>query len=79
MELSIVLRTTNRQAAVNNPQEFALKAARIIREKAIDQLVDGIQYYKDGTWYDMSEWVEEEEPVSDRLVAVVWTGSSASA
>jgi type III restriction enzyme len=31
-------------------------------------LVDGVQYFKDGTWYDMSEWVEEEETVSDRLV-----------
>lgn len=41
-----------------------------MREKAIAQLVDGIQYYKDGTWYDMSEWVEEEETVSERLVPV---------
>jgi hypothetical protein len=29
--------------------------------------VDGIQYFKDGTWYDMTEWIEEEETVSDRL------------
>ena len=62
--------TKNRQAALDNPQEFALQAARIIREKAIQQLVDGIQYEKDGTWYEMSEWVEEEETVSDRLVPV---------
>lgn len=67
---TIVLRTKNRQAALDNPQEFALHAARIIREKAIEQLVAGIQYLKDGTWYDMSEWVEEEETVSDRLVPV---------
>jgi hypothetical protein len=60
----------HRQAALDNPQEFALQAARIVREKAIQQLVDGIQYYKDGTWYDMSEWVEEEETVSDRLIPV---------
>lgn len=32
--------------------------------------MDGIQYEKDGTWYEMSEWVEEEETVSDRLVPV---------
>jgi len=67
---AIVLRTTNRKAAMENPQEFALQAARIIREKAIEQLVDGIRYFKDGTWYDMSEWVEEEETVSDRLIPV---------
>ena len=67
---AIVLRTNNRKAALDNPQEFALHAARIIREKAIEQLVEGIQYFKDGTWYDMTEWVEEEETVSDRLVPV---------
>ena len=32
--------------------------------------MDGIQYFKDGTWYDMTEWVEEEETVSDRLIPV---------
>jgi type III restriction enzyme len=67
---AIVTRTKNRQAALDNPQEFALQAARIVREKAVQQLVDGIQYYKDGTWYDMSEWVEEEETVSERLIPV---------
>jgi type III restriction enzyme len=68
--IGIVTRTKNRQAALDNPQEFALQAARIVREKAVQQLVDGIQYLKDGTWYDMSEWVEEEETVSERLIPV---------
>jgi type III restriction enzyme len=63
-------RMKNRQAALDNPQEFAVQAARIVREKAILQLVDGIQYEKDGTWYEMTEWVEEEETVSERLVPV---------
>jgi type III restriction enzyme len=67
---TIVTKTKNRQAALDNPQEFALQAARIVREKAVQQLVDGIQYFKDGTWYDMSEWVEEEETVSERLIPV---------
>jgi len=67
---TIVTRTVNRQAALDNPQEFSLQAARIVRDKAIQQLVDGIQYFKDGTWYDMSEWVEEEETISDRLIPV---------
>ncbi len=67
---AIVLRTKDRKAALDNPQEFALHAARIVREKAIEQLVEGIQYFKDGTWYDMSQWVEEEETVSDRLIPV---------
>ena len=67
---AIVLRTKNRTAALDNPQAFSLHAAKVIREKAIEQLVDGIQYYKDGTWYDLSEWIEEEETVSDRLIPV---------
>ena len=67
---AIILRTNNHKAAQDNPQEFALHAAKIIREKAIEQLVAGIQYSKDGTWYDMSEWIEEEETVSDRLIPV---------
>lgn len=67
---AIVVRTKSRKAALENPQEFAFQAAGIIREKAIEQLVDGIQYFKDGTWYEMAEWIEEEETVSDRLVAV---------
>jgi type III restriction enzyme len=67
---TIFARTKNRQAGLDNPQEFALQAARIVREKAVQQLVDGIQYLKDGTWYDMSEWVEEEETVSERLIPV---------
>jgi type III restriction enzyme len=67
---AIVRQTKNRQAALDNPQEFALQAARIVREKAVQQLVDGIQYMKDGTWYDMSEWVEEEETASERLIPV---------
>ena len=67
---NIVSQTKNRQAALDNPQEFALHTARIVREKAIEHLVEGIQYYKDGTWYDMTEWVEQEETVSERLIPV---------
>ena len=67
---TIVTGIENRQAALDNPQEFASQAARVIREKAIQQLVDGIKYEKDGTWYEMTEWVEQEETVSDRLVPV---------
>lgn len=66
----IVVHTKNRKTALDNPQEFAFQSAKIIREEAIEQLVAGIQYFKDGTWYDMTEWIEEEETVSDRLVRV---------
>ena len=65
---SIVTGVQDRQAALDNPQQFAAEAARVIREKAIQQLVDGIRYERDGTWYDLSEWREREETGSDRLV-----------
>jgi hypothetical protein len=39
--LTIFTQTKNRQAALDNPQEYALQAARIVREKAIQQPVDG--------------------------------------
>jgi len=64
----MVCGTKNRQVALDNPQDFVTQAAQIIREKAVQQLVDGIQYHKTGVWYEMSEWVEEE--VSDSLVPV---------
>jgi type III restriction enzyme len=67
---TIVTGIKNRQAALDNPQEFASQAARVIHEKAIQQLVDGIKYEKDGTWYEMTEWVEQEETISDRLAPV---------
>ena len=66
----IVQRTTNRQAALDNPQEFTQQAARIVRETAIHQIVDGIQYAKLGIWYDMEQWIEEEETTADRFVPV---------
>lgn len=68
--IEVVTRLTNRQAAIDNPQEFASQAARVIREKAIQQLVDGIKYEKDGTWYEMTLFEETEDTVSDLLVPV---------
>lgn len=62
---TIFQRMNNRQAALDNPQEFVFQAARIVREKAMEQLVAGIKYEKDGTWYDMSQWIEQIEDVPD--------------
>jgi type III restriction enzyme len=66
----ILQKTSNRQSALDNPQEFTQHAARIIREKAIHQIVEGIQYTKLGTWYEMELFAEEEETASDRIVEV---------
>ncbi len=32
--------------------------------------MDGIEYLKTGTWYEMHEWAEEEQTVSERLIPV---------
>jgi type III restriction enzyme len=65
---AVVTGVADRQAALNDPQEFASQAARVLRERATHQLVDGIQYEKDGTWYDLTQWAAEEESGSDRVV-----------
>ena len=46
------------------------KTARRARETAVQQLVDAIRYFKDGTWYDMNKWVEEDETASERFIPV---------
>jgi type III restriction enzyme len=53
--LEVYLRTTNKQAAIANPQEFASVAVRVLKAKLADHLVNGIEYTKIGAWYEMSE------------------------
>lgn len=71
--LDIHRRTTNKQAALNNPHAFAVVAVNIIKEKLADQLVAGIRYEKDGDWYDMSQFADVISSYADRVV-----GSEAS-
>jgi type III restriction enzyme len=52
--VEIFVRTNNKQAAMDNPFEFASIAARSIRERLADYLVDGIKYEKINEWYEMS-------------------------
>jgi len=53
--LEIIKRAPNPQAALDNPNEFATAAVRIIKEKLADQLVEGIQYEKINQWYEMTQ------------------------
>lgn len=53
--LEVFRRTSHKQAALENPHEFALGAVRIIKEKLADHLVNGIRYEKNGEWYEMSQ------------------------
>ena len=52
--VEIFLKTKNNQAAMDNPMEFASIAARLIRERLTDYLVDGIKYERINEWYEMS-------------------------
>ncbi len=61
--LEVFRRTSNKQAALDNPHEFALGAVRIIKEKVADHLVKGIRYEKIDEWYEMSQ-LEAEDVVS---------------
>ncbi|MBL7182887.1 MAG: hypothetical protein ISS50_00390 [Anaerolineae bacterium] len=59
--LEIIRRAPNQQAVLDNPNEFATVAVRIIKDKLGDQLVEGIQYEKTGEWYEMAQ-LEAEIP-----------------
>jgi len=54
-------------AALKNPFEFATVAARIIKNKLADQLVNGIQYEKINQWYEMTQF-EDIPGWSENLV-----------
>ena len=68
--IDIVQQTQNQHAIIDNPHEFAAQTARLLRVHATQQLVDGIQYESNNDYYDMTQWVEEEERPEERLVEV---------
>lgn len=59
--LEVFKRCSSREDAVKNPHEWAATAVGVLKEKLADHLISGIQYEKDGTWYDMSQILEEKE------------------
>jgi type III restriction enzyme len=54
-------RSAKKQAAVDNPHEFATIAVRTLKAKLTDQLVDGIRYEKIDAWYEMTQFQAELE------------------
>jgi type III restriction enzyme len=62
-------RTKIRQAALDNPHEFATVAVSIIKSKLSDLLVDGIKYEKIDDWYDQTLFEAEIETWKDYIVA----------
>jgi type III restriction enzyme len=66
--LSIIRGVKNQQMILDNPEEFASRAATILRQRLEEELVTGIKYEQDGTWYEMTQWEAELECPADRAV-----------
>lgn len=66
--LAIVRGVKNQQMILDNPEEFAEKAAEKIREHLETELIQGIRYEKDGTWYELSQWDAEVSTTSDKII-----------
>lgn len=56
------------EAALANPQEFALKAVEIIKSKLAGQLIGGIQYHETGEEYDQTILDETIESNADKMI-----------
>lgn len=66
--LEVFQKTDKRGEATENPHEFAITAVNIIKAKLADQMVNGIKYEKDGTWYKQTQFAEEIQTWEDYLV-----------
>lgn len=71
--LAALRQTSNRVAAVHNPQEFATEATRIMKDRLADHLVDGIQYEKLNEWYEMSQFDPEIDSWEQYLVPTAYS------
>jgi hypothetical protein len=54
--LAIIRGVANQEMILDNSEEFAIPAVRILRQKLEDQLIYGIQFEKDGTRYELELW-----------------------
>lgn len=66
--LAIFKKTEKRMEATQNPHGFAVAAVSVLKEKLSDQLINGIKYEKDGTWYEQSQFADEIDSWEDYLV-----------
>src|SRR5262249_16427089 len=67
MLLDIICGVRDQQMILDNPEEFAVEAARIIRERLEEHLIVAIRYEKDGEWYKMEQWEAELESSADKM------------
>jgi type III restriction enzyme len=74
--LEVFRQTKIRDAALDNPQEFATVAVGILKAKLADQLVDGIKYEKIDEWYDQTLFKDEIESWKDYIVPSAAAGGA---
>jgi len=66
--MEILKRTTQQQAVLGNPSEFAKAAVTHIRQKLTQQFIDGIKYEKIGEAYEMRQFEAKVESWMDCMV-----------
>ena len=66
--LQILKRAPHPKLITDNPHEYAVAVVSILKDKLADQLVDGIKYERDGTWYDQTLFDEMIEPFAANVV-----------
>jgi type III restriction enzyme len=74
--LSIIKAAPEPKAILDNPHEFASALVGIIKSKLSDQLVGGIRYERDGTWYEQSQFDELIEAFAANVVKSEANGPS---
>lgn len=67
--VDIYSKTKNKQAAMDNPFEFASILVRVLKEKLADHLVSGIQYEKIDEWWEMSNFKESISSWEDYVIS----------
>jgi type III restriction enzyme len=63
-----IIKNSDKNKVMANPWEFASAAAKTIREKLADILIDGIKYEKLNDWYEMTQFEEEFEKWREYLI-----------
>ena len=66
--LSFLNNAPDRKAILDNPHEFASALTIIIKAKLADQLVGGIKYQRDGTWYEQTQFDDLIEALEANVV-----------
>ena len=66
--LAILKGAPNPKSVLDNPQEFASALVTIIKTKLADQLIGGIRYERDGTWYEQTQFDDVIETFAANVV-----------